>query len=141
MDLLSIISTILAFLTGGGLVAILTVRQQKKMKEGEATQSVERGKQEQLNTVEIQDRIYERLNSRLEIELKTRDKKIDDFEKENGELRKEVGKLREEVQQFKTADKLNTGKIKELELMVLEYKETCDTCQFRLEQKAKMKKT
>jgi predicted RNase H-like nuclease (RuvC/YqgF family) len=141
MDLLSIISTIIAFLTGGGLVAILTVRQHKKMKEGEATQSVERGKQEQLSTVEIQDRIYERLNSRLEIELKTRDKKIDDFEKENSDLRTEVGELREEVKQFRIADKLNIGKIKELELMVLEYKETCDTCQFRLEQKAKMKKT
>jgi predicted RNase H-like nuclease (RuvC/YqgF family) len=134
MDLLSIISTILAFLTGGGLVAILTVRQHKKMKEGEATQSVERGKQEQLNTVEIQDRIYERLNSRLEIELKTRDKKIDDFEKENTELR-------EEVKQLRIANKLNSGKIEELENIVNEYKTTCENCQFRLDQKAKMKKT
>jgi predicted RNase H-like nuclease (RuvC/YqgF family) len=138
MDLLSIISTILAFLTGGGLVAILTVRQQKKMKEGEAKQSLARGEQEdvkaKIDLREFEKSIFSEVSQMLK-------NQADDLKKENGELRKEVGKLREEVQQFKTADKLNTGKIKELELMVLEYKETCDTCQFRLEQKAKMRKS
>ena len=138
MDLLSIISTILAFLTGGGLVAILTVRQQKKMKEGEARQSLARGEQEdvkaKIDLREFEKSIFSEVSQMLK-------NQADDLKKENGELRKEVGKLREEVEQFKTADKLNTGKIKELELMGKEYKETCDTCQFRLEQKAKMKKT
>jgi len=148
MDLLSIISTVLAFLTGGGLVAILTVRQQKRQKEGEATQSVERGKQEQLTTVEIQDRIYERLNSRLDVELERRDKKIDELEvdaKERDSIIKDMavtielqdGNLKHQDKKIKEQDL----KIKHLENTVKEYKETCDTCQFRLEKKAKLNKS
>jgi hypothetical protein len=106
------------------------VKAQKKREEGFAQQETARGKQETVKADfdlrEFERSIFQEVSLMLKEQTET-------LKEENTQLREEVGQLR-------TANQLNTGKIEELEKTVEEYKKTCDHCQFRLDQKVKVKK-
>jgi galactokinase len=128
---MGIIEIILLIAGSGGVSGfitwLVTMKAQKKREEGYAQQETARGKQEtvkaEFDLREFEKSIFREVSEMLK-------EQTDNLKKENEELREEVGQLR-------TANLLNSGKITELEKLVKDYKDICDTCQFRLEKKSK----
>lgn len=121
---MGIIETLLVIIGSGGISGfitwLVTVKAQKKKENAIADQEVIRAKFD-LNAFENQ--IFERVTNRMQLI-------IDDQEKQ-------IVELKENQSQLLVANKLMQGKVEDLEKMVQDYKEICDTCQFRMEKKKK----
>jgi chromosome segregation ATPase len=115
---------IIALLGGStGITALLMLQIQRRKARAEAGQEEGKEKAEHANAQKITDEVYALMSVRLK----------EQFE----EMTKEIEVLQETQKQLKFTVKLQSGQISDLEAIVKEYKETCDSCQFRIESKKK----
>ena len=121
------IERILLFATGGGLFTLITLRASKKKVNAEADSAVLRNR---FDVVDFENKITERVVLRLEGEINKKDVII---EKQG----QKISELSETVDQMNATIIIQNGNIEELQRQVTDYKETCDSCQFRLESKLK----
>jgi tRNA(Ser,Leu) C12 N-acetylase TAN1 len=115
---------IIALLGGStGITALLMLQIQRRKAKAEAGQEEGKEKAEHANAQKITDEVYALMSVRLK----------EQFE----EMTKEIEQLQETQTQLKFTVKLQTDQITYLEMVVKEYKETCDNCKFRIETKKK----
>ena len=121
---MDIIQIILLIAGSGGVSGFITwavtVKAQRKKENAVADQEEVRAR---LDLHELENTVFDKISSRMQLI-------IDDQEKQ-------ISELKENQAQLIMANKLMEGKIEDLERLVQDYKDVCDTCQFRAEKKRK----
>ena len=110
------------FLALGGtatITSILTLQIQRRKERATAGQEEAKEKQEHLNAQKITDEVYTLMSSRLKEQFDGMNKEIKILKETQAGLLKTI-----EIQK---------GNIEHLQKTVDNYKETCDSCQFRQE--------
>lgn len=108
------------------LTFFITIRYIKRKERAIAGQEEGKEKQEHLNAQKITDEVYTLMSQRLKTQ----------FDEMNGEIKT----LKETQKGLLKTIEIQDGNIKHLQQQVTDYKETCDSCQFRMEKKLKISK-
>jgi hypothetical protein len=142
---MGIVEIILIIIGSGGLTGLITwavtVKAQKKRENAVALREEALAEQEEVRArfdlSEFENQVFERVLNRVENESKVKD---DIIEKQG----KEITQLKENQSNIMKANEILMGRVEYLEQeldvhksMVSDYKETCDKCQFRLDNKIK----
>lgn len=113
-----------------GITSILTLQIQRRKEKASAGQEEAKEKQEVVKSkkdlADLERDIYERIVATMQ----------EQFDSQS----KEISKLKETQKDLITTIEIQKGNIEHLQRTVDDYKETCDSCQFRMEKKLKISK-
>lgn len=128
----TLLEMIIAMVTSSSFSAAITYLFQKKKNNALTSQEEAKAVSEHASSQKITDEVYALMSSRLKEHFLEQDEKII-------KQSKKIEELEETQKGLLFTVKLQSDNISSLESTVREYKEICDTCQFR-EEKIKIKK-